>query len=329
MGQTSDEPNEQLVQALLSGVSARSQKPFVSVLQWTLLTFPSKLIRSLNLHPKLVSQSSEVLVYPGLGPNNPLLALQTQNPFPTVGTPGFVSAELGNPATPLSGRPIPFEFTYNVRTVPAVSMMTPAVKAGYTWKLSNLPSSSESVTQEFSPADLGIGGTAFSDPHNAILIGLSARFGSSGSSSAVLTDAKFEITESLDPFILCGSTDIPTTRVATTNGVADPIDQKSLWIVADRDLSRTSWKITGTITLTSTRASGGGEEQVKFFIIVKETGPVTAKDIVERCPETCGEPMVKRVPADMDTVSSEPICFVWVCVWGAGCSKWTPLNGSL
>jgi hypothetical protein len=258
-----------------------------------------------------------VLVYP----NNPLLALQTQNPFPTVGTPGFNSTELGNPATPLSGEAIPFEFTYNVRTVPAVPMMT-QVQAGYTWQLSNLPNSAPAsiVTQDFSPTDTGIGGAVFSDPHNAILIGLSARFNASGSgsSSAVLTGAKFEITESLDPFILCGSTDIPTTSVATNNGVADPIDgsQKSLWIVADRDLSRTSWRITGNITLTSTRTSGGGEELVKFFINVKETGPVTAKDIVERCPETCGEPMVKRVPAVMDAVSPEPVCFV--CVFFGG-----------
>jgi hypothetical protein len=244
---------------------------------------------------------------------NLLLTLQTQNPFP--GGP-FEQKNLvaSGTASGLWNQVIPFKFIYNVRTVGTR-------QAGYTWELSDIPASLSSpvATLDFTTGDAGIGGAAFSDPHNAILIGLSARFPTSaadiGSSSAVLTDATFEITESLDPFILCGSTTIPTTRVATTNGVADLMDgsQKSLWIVADRDLSRTSWQLTGNIRLTSTNTAARDDELVKFFINVKETGPVTAKDIVERCPETCGEPMMKRVPADIDAVSSEPNCFV--CVW--------------
>jgi hypothetical protein len=50
---------------------------------------------------------------------------------------------------------------------------------------------------------------------------------------------------------------------------------------------------------------------MEFFINVKETGRVTAKNIVESCAETCSEPMVLKVPANIDAVTREPISPHW------------------
>lgn len=200
----------------------------------------------------------------------------------------------------LTGDVLPFELSYTFRQ-------------DYVWKLSDTPIGA--WTLDFNQADNNAGrgnGVKFDETHNAILISLVAKWPTSGtgSSSAIMTDAVFEITESLDDVVLCGSA-IPDISVGTIDNAVDPQfgqNLKEYWIVADRDLSRTSWKITGKIKLTRVLTvpngtASGPEEFVKFFIKSLEIGPVAAKNLANNCAESCAAPIELRAPAAVDEVS--------------------------
>lgn len=192
---------------------------------------------------------------------------------------------LGN-INSLSGQTVSFELSYDPR-------------AGYSYTLAT--SAGENVLQ-FTPADNAFNGVFFNSFHNAISVKIAARYPNPADSAtsdqnneAVLTNTVFTITDSLDPVIECGSSLLDST-VSTSGTKPDTVSARSAveepWIVADRDLSHSSWTLTGNIQLSRTLTGDStiddaGDNLVQLQIRSAEISSIEAAALTRDCPSTC------------------------------------------
>lgn len=173
----------------------------------------------------------------------------------------FKQQELGN-ILAVSGKPFDFQLKY-----------TPSTGYEYGFALGTL----DNKTLTFRGTDNTLQGVRAIDFFNAISIRTRAE---ATNSSVVLTSLNFTVIDSFDPAIACGSL-VPNVTVSTPGAAQTSVQ----WLVSDKDLSRTSWTITGTVV--ATRQSGGGSETVRLQIATAEVSKTDAESLTSNCTSAC------------------------------------------
>jgi hypothetical protein len=150
---------------------------------------------------------------------------------------------------------------------------------------------------DFTPGESPFLGNAFNAAHNAIRIDLRAETAVDTTSAANLFDVDFALTGLASPVSECGS--IPNTEVSTPVAVAGSRTAQ-LWIVVNRDLSTTTWQLSGKIQLAR---SGGSEEAVRLQIWSVQVSPEEAETLTNTC--SCSPP-VDNSPSPSPPVDNSP-----------------------
>lgn len=167
------------------------------------------------------------------------------------GTSPFAVANIGN-NTQLNGTALRFEFGY----VPGTGSTS-----GYTWTLQGVADSTLFASLVFTNANGTFNGRNATDPFNAIHLDIIA--GVAGQ-SVVVNGLTFQLDECACgvPVVRCGS----LTDMVTTQG-PPPLSQ---WLVADTDLSKVAWSLSGVVTIVKTT---GGDESAKLDVYTKNFSP--------------------------------------------------------
>lgn len=161
----------------------------------------------------------------------------------------FAQADIGN-AAQLNGT----AFAFEVRYTPGTSNL-----AGYTWTLQGKANAALFGSLLFTNGNGAVNGKNATDPFNAIQ--LDAKADIVVGQSLVVTDLLFRVSV---PVLVCGSlSDMNQTFVG-------PTPQLRQWLVADTDLSKVAWSLSGVVTAVRTT---GGDETVKLDIYTKNISP--------------------------------------------------------
>lgn len=158
---------------------------------------------------------------------------------------------------------------------------------------------------DFTPGESPFLGNAYNAAHNAIRIDLRAETAAGTTSGAVLSNADFTITGLPSPAAECGS--IPDTAVSTPVTVAGS-STAQLWIVVNRDLSTTSWQLSGNIKLAKT---SGSDEGVRLQIRSVQVPPEEAETLTDACscsPPVDNSPSPSPSPSPVVNLRTETAC---------------------
>lgn len=164
------------------------------------------------------------------------------------GTLPFSVADIGNTAQ-LNGTAIAFEVKY----VPGTSSTS-----GYTWTLQGLANPTLFASLVFNGTFNNTNGSIrnATDPFNAIQLDAIA---SVSGQSVVVNGLTFQVDNGV-PVVRCGSLSV---MEATPSLV-------SQWLVADTDLSKVAWSLSGVVTIVKTT---GGDESAKLDVYTKNVSP--------------------------------------------------------